>query len=114
MKNIYTIDNNTIVINGKNVDFSNTIGEVVDFNDIIIVRLIVPSGSKFNKNVFALTRDGCVLWQICESPHGGDINKPFMKISISSSGELIAENWIGVNYKVDLNSGSLIVESFKR
>ena len=58
------------------------------------------------QNIFCLDVDGNILWKIQECPHG-DGAKPYTNIKISETGELIAYNYIGYYYRVDLNTGTV-------
>ena len=59
---------------------------------------------QLNRNVYAFGGDGRLRWQIEEAPHGGERDKPYMAIRIVD-GVLVAGNWTGVDYVVDLHNG---------
>ena len=60
----------------------------------------------FNRNVFALSIHGELLWQIEESPHGTQVDKPYVNLYCDKNGTVIAGNWNGVSYSVNLLNGT--------
>lgn len=63
---------------------------------------------KLNRNVYAYDSLGKLLWQIQKAPHGGvEDDKAYMDIKIVG-GYLVAGNWIGVDYQVNLESGRVL------
>lgn len=60
-----------------------------------------------DRNVYAFNADGTLKWQIHEVPGGGDYPKPFTSLKLEGRDKIIAYNWIGTDYQVDLEDGSL-------
>lgn len=61
----YTVEENSLVFsNGKATNFPLPIAGVVDADDVLLVRLQVPADTIFNENVFGVSAQGDVLWQI--------------------------------------------------
>lgn len=112
--NSFEVKNGSIFIADRRLDLPYSIGQVVKFNDIIIARLEPPAGVIFNRNVFAFTAQGDLLWQIEESPHGTEEDKPYVGIFLSQDGSLIAANWIGVDYLVNVQSGRITAKAFNK
>lgn len=112
-KDISVVDG-AIKIGRKEVEFPWPVAQVVEYHRLIVVRIEPPAGNIFNRNVFAFDDDGSIKWQIEESPHGGGIDKPYMNISISENGEVIASNWNGIDYIINLDDGSVKVKSFNK
>ncbi len=79
-----------------------------------VLRLESAPGQLFNRNVFAFDADARQLWQIAESPHGTEADKPFTTLRVSQQGELLAGNWNGVEYRVDAKTGALAVAGFTK
>ncbi len=110
----FKIDSGTLCLDGKPVRLPLSVTEAVGIDDGVAVRLYVPSGQKFNRNVFLVDGAGVVRWQIQESPHGTEGDKPFLNLWLAEDGSLVAGNWNGVDYDVDLASGALRVRAFSR
>ncbi len=103
LKNSYEEKNNKLYINGNETTVPLPVKTVLDLNDRIIV---LSRELSLNINVFCLDVDGNILWKIQECPHG-DGAKPYTNIRMSDAGELIAYNFIGFDYRVDLNTGAV-------
>jgi hypothetical protein len=62
---------------------------------------------KLNKNVKAYDAKGELAWTIQECPVGGaDQDKAYMDIQIKD-GQLIAGNWVGLDFVVNLTNGNV-------
>ncbi|SEL93901.1 hypothetical protein SAMN05216359_1305 [Roseateles sp. YR242] len=73
-----------------------------------------PPGVLFNRNVLAFTGAAEPAWQIEESPHGTERDKPYVGITRNDDDELIASNWNGVDYRLNPESGRLTVKAFQK
>ncbi len=73
-----------------------------------------PPGQCFNRNGLAVNPDASLRWQIAESPHGTETDRPFMNLIINDHAELIAASWSGVQYRVNLGTGALTVIGLDR
>ena len=90
------------------------IKQVVEFGDLKIVRKYPPDAElanyprdKLNRNIEAYDQNDNLVWVIEEAPDGGEnLDKAYMKIWLED-GRLIAGNWIGIDYLVDLDNGSV-------
>ena len=67
----------------------------------------------FNGNIFAVDANGEIKWQIAESQHGSEVDQPYTSIS-KMENKLIAGNWNGVDYVVDMEDGSILTTSFNK
>jgi len=103
---------NVLKISGKEIELPAPVKQRVEINDLIVVR-VYPSDQELdafpqellNRNVYAFDSSCKLLWQIQEAPHGGiGEDKAYMDISLES-GKIIAGNWTGTDYFVDLSSG---------
>lgn len=110
----YRLDGKAIIINGKVIKLPYPSVQALILHGLIIVRVEPPIGEIYNRNILALESNGRLKWQISESPHGTEADKPYMFISINDRNELIAGNWNGVDYIVDLHDGSISTKSFSK
>lgn len=60
----------------------------------------------------ACSKAGLLLWQIEESLHGTELDRPYVAISKDEAGEIVAANWNGVDYRVNMENGSVRVKAF--
>lgn len=112
----YQVREGALWIAGARVDLPCEVGEVLEIEGLVVVLVEPPIGEVLNRNVYAYTKQGLLAWQIEESPHGTELDKPFIGISVNTgnSGELIAANWNGVDYSVSLKDGSIAVKAFSK
>ncbi len=59
-----------------------------------------------DRNVYGFNMDGTLKWQIQAAPGGEDYPKPFTSVKLVD-GKVIAYNWMGTDYIVDFEDGSL-------
>jgi len=90
------------------------IRQEIEIGDLTIVRKY-PSEEglktcpqfELNRNIEAYDQNGNLVWVIEEAPDGGaNQDKAYMKIWLEE-GRLIAGNWIGIDYLVDVISGKV-------
>lgn len=110
----FRVEDGKLFIGDKWIDLPYAVGDVVECNDSLFVRVDPPIGVVFNRNIFAVTRQGEILWQIAESPHGTEADKPYVGIFRDRDGCLVAANWNGVDYSVDLESGGITTKAFNK
>ena len=94
----FKIENGTLYLDGQPVRLPFPVAEGFGVAGGVAVRLDIPTGQSFNRNVFLLEGTGAVRWQIQESPHGTEDDKPFMNVWLAENGSLVAGNWNGVDY----------------
>ena len=93
---------------------SSCVKQIVEVGDLRIVRKYPPDSelsnfpqNKLNRNIEAYDQDDNLVWVIDEAPDGGDnLDKAYMKIWLED-GKLIAGNWIGIDYLVNLDNGAV-------
>ncbi|WP_062387725.1 hypothetical protein [Pseudomonas abietaniphila] len=110
----FTISDGKISVHGKVLLLPHPVTEAKSYLDLIIVKVESPAGTIFNRNVFGLSRNGEFRWQIQESEHGTQQDKPYIDILINPDGALIAANWNGVNYLVDSDNGKITIYTFDK
>ncbi len=110
----YSLNKGVLMVQGRVIEFPYPVVQSLEFQGLILVRLDPALGVTFNRNIFALDANGEVKWQITESPHGTEADKPYTSISITEKSQLIVGNWNGVDYVVALNDGSIIPQSFNK
>lgn len=111
---IFSLKDGMLCRRGKVVKTAFPVAEAILFDDKVVVRLDVPTGTISNRNILAYSADGKVLWTIPESPDGGTRDNPYVQIEKDGSGKIIARNWNGVEYLVDSANGAITVCGFKR
>lgn len=110
----FRVESGYLYIGGDRIDLPCTVGDVIDYGGLIIVRVEPPVGVVLNRNVFAFTKEGRLLWQIEESPHGTEVDKPYFGIFLDEKNRLVAGNWNGVDYLVDCGDGNITTKAFNK
>ena len=99
-------ENKLILDTGRQVSFKHDIDKVVSFDNVVVVLLKMPSGIIFNENVFGVSLDGQIRWQI-QSLLPDMEDSPHINIKRSANG-LDAYNWSGLKTRVDLKTGKIV------
>ncbi|RMN52662.1 hypothetical protein SAMN05444506_11415 [Pseudomonas syringae] len=86
----------------------------LQFGGKVLIRLEPSVGTIFNRNIFAVSMAGEVLWQIDESSHGTQADKPFMSLYRDENDQVVVGCWNGVTYAVDVENGNIRVIQFDR
>lgn len=113
-KNIFEIADGLITINGKAVNLPYPVAEAITIGEIVVVRIEPAVGELCNANIYGFTINGYFKWKVEESPHGTEPDKQFTSIYISPNGKLIAGNWNGIDYAVDVKSGAISAVAFNK
>ena len=90
------------------------IRQTIEIGKLKVVR-IYPSDEelvnypqeKLNRNIEAYDQDDNLIWVIEEAPDGGENrDKAYMNIWLKED-RLVAGNWTGIDYYVDVNTGAV-------
>ncbi|MCK1792767.1 hypothetical protein [Pseudomonas violetae] len=110
----HRIDDGTLLIAGQPVPLPHPVKEALRHKDRLLILVEPPPDVIFNRNVFALSMHGELLWQIEESPHGTEVDKPYVNLHCDKNEWVIASNWNGLSYSVDLHNGAVSVAAFEK
>lgn len=102
-----SFSNNILTINGNQISFDESIKDIKEFNDLILVLLTVPQGKINNRNVVAVSKNTIgILWIIEEADLFYD-DCPYTNF-IDNSDEIIIGNWNGISYIINEQNGHKI------
>ena len=125
----HTSGNQLILENGITVEFALPIRQAIDVSGIMIVALDVPPHETMNENVFGVSSEGKVLWQIERIPQTStpvcryvDLTErlpdslltqleripQFKGLSQYGPGTFVAGNWGGTEAIVDARTGKVL------
>lgn len=97
---------------GKSVTFKYNIAEVAILEGIIIVRLDVPPGRIMNENIYGVSKDGNILWQISKLGHiYGD--SPYTGMTRRGD-KFTIYNWDGLDVTIDPYTGEILSKSYSK
>lgn len=106
---MWTISGNEIHFDdGSTVQFPYDIQECQRIDDVLVVVLDLPRDSRMTENVFGVSLDGKIIWQIERTPEMSKdpINFYTGILKPSSRGVRLA-NWNGVSADVDVRTGKI-------
>lgn len=95
---------------GITIPFQHNIAELLVFPEVIIVRLDIPYRVLFNENVYGISHEGNLLWQIPKIDHVYQ-DSPYTGMKIMNN-ELILCNWDGLDVTIDPITGNILKTSY--
>ena len=108
---MHSIEGNALIFsNNRRHDFKFPVAEVLDFEDVLIVRLATDYSAQMNENVFAFDIAGKLLWQI-QPRLSRASQSPYVSITRHNS-FVDAFNWDGYTVTIDPLLGHVIEEGF--
>jgi hypothetical protein len=113
---IISFEKNSLTIlkgNEKKITYFQTPIEGIEQFDQVLVVMIYPEGENFlNENIFGVSYDGEILWQIKPIKHS-DKRSPY--VGIFRKGNYVKiYNWNGKNFIIDPNTGEAISEGYNK
>lgn len=110
---IYAIKGNRLLLSGgKYVEFDFPVSQVIEFDEVLVVLLELPTQVLFNENVFGVSKGGKILWQISPEKLVYD-NSPY--VELSRLGEVARlQNWDGLVLHVAPSTGNVIDRIYLR
>lgn len=114
----YIVTENTIILNNKEINFKYQIESVVEINEKYIVLLINRPYSKaqLKNNVYALDKNGRILWQMQDPLSVFPFKEPgiCIEIGVDKQNRLYAITHVGIIYYLNLDNGKIIERSFSK
>ena len=109
-ENIYFESSILFLKSGKTVSLRYDIAEILIFQEVIIARLDIPHKVVFNENVYGISHDGRLLWQVPKLDHVYQ-DSPYTGMKILND-DLILCNWDGLDVTIDPISGTVLKSSY--
>ena len=94
----------------KEINFLFPIRQVLELENMLIVRLEPDIGKIFNENVFCYDKEGKLIWQI-EPIHYFIPDSPYTSIHMEGD-RLFLYNWSGIEVEVCPKNGSILYKKF--
>jgi len=109
----FKFENNILKIEGKTLEFDNEIKEVIEFNELLVVRTDYYK-SPSNENIYGVNLDGKIAWQIeklTKLYHNGieydGIKEPYGAIIKLTDRTLKLINFDSTSFEIYAHSGAL-------
>lgn len=101
----------TVYFTTKPVVFQFEIGDLLELDDCVVVRLSIPADNETRRNVFAMQKDAKLIWQIESSLKKYpeiNVELPYENISLLENGNVSVSDFFGRTFEVDIKNGKLI------
>ncbi len=94
---------------GATVEFAYPIREVAEVGNVVVVLLDVPAHESMTENVFGVSQDGDVVWQIEPIPDiTNDPTDCYTGFVSATPGKLALCKWGGIGVEIDPNTGRVL------
>jgi hypothetical protein len=104
-------DNQIQFDNGKSIALAFAVGDTLEVDGVLVVVLKLPPGQSMTENVFGISENGVVLWQIDRIAETSidPISNQYAGIigHDEEKGTVRVSNWNGVVVDVDINNGKV-------
>lgn len=98
---------NTVVIGNDEVQVRYDVKDIVVVDDVVVVLQEPPADADdVERNIVAFDTHGTQLWTVQQASRGHPTPRTYTYIRYEN-GELIANNWNGYKYTVDIEDGSI-------
>lgn len=106
----FIVNEKSLIINGKSIDFPYKIDNVKVCMGILIVLLDIPSKKSFKNNIFGVNHEGIILWQVEDA---GEIysfknDVPYVGSRVSENNQLVITNFNGVTFTINALNGKIL------
>lgn len=112
----YKIENKKLklidIANEKIILFAFPIRQIIQFPNCFVVRLEPDVGQIYNENVFGVSNEGKMLWQIESMPHVYE-DSPYT--GLGQDGDLAKlSNWDGTDLLIEPYTGKILKKGHSR
>lgn len=108
-----SIDKNKLIIdNHTEVIFGNRVAEYLLISDVIVVRLVVSIDNYVDNNVFGVTKEGEILWQI-ENINPSRKANPYIGIELKENLPVL-HHQDGTDLTINPRTGEIINKSWSK
>jgi len=105
----FLIDGNVVKFgSGKKVVFDHPVAQTLECDEVLIVRLDIPSDVEYPRNVFAIDDEGAIVWQVPDRP--GDKTSVYKLVRHI----VVLWNYDGSELFVEPRTGELLLERLSR
>lgn len=101
-----------VFASGQKASFKYPVASVVEFDDVLVVMLDVPPNARHNENVYGVSREGQVLWQIQPRLHVY-ADSPYTYVGRQGDSAALS-NWDGLELTVNAETGAILKEEHGR
>lgn len=105
---LFSVDDGVLRISGRAINTGLPVRKAIQVGGKIIALLeITGREEQMNENVLCFDSAGDLIWRIDPSMENGPEMFPYVYINVCDGGAVVAYNWIGMDYSVDLDDGTV-------
>lgn len=105
---LFSVDDGVLRISGRAINTGLPARKAIQVGGKIIALLeITGREEQMNENVLCFDSAGDLIWRIDPSMENGREMFPYVYINVCDGGAVVAYNWIGMDYSVDLDDGTV-------
>ncbi len=101
----------TIYFTTQPVVFKFEIGDVIETDKTVIVRLNIPADNETRQNVFALQKNAKFIWQVESSlkvyPQI-NVELPYENMALLPNGNINVSDFFGRIFEIDITNGKIL------
>ncbi|MBR2525459.1 hypothetical protein IKE67_03225 [bacterium] len=101
----------TVYFTTQPVVFNFEVGDLIETDNAVVVRLNIPADDDTRRNVFAMKKNAEFIWQVESSlEHYPEINVelPYENMALLNNGNISVSDFFGRTFEVDINTGKLL------
>jgi len=104
-------EDKTVYFTSQPVVFKFEVGDIIETDELVVVRLNIPADNNTRCNVFALQKDAKFIWQIESSlkvyPEI-NVELPYENMALLDNGNISVSDFFGRTFEVNIKNGKLI------
>lgn len=104
-------EDKTVYFTTQPVAFNFEIGDLIETDNAVVVRLNIPADDNTKRNVFAMKKDAEFIWQIDSSLDDYpeiNVELPYENMVLLNNGNVSVSDFFGRTFEVDINTGKLL------
>ena len=111
----HTVQGNQLIIDGSVIPFKFSIAQVIEVENMLVVRLEVPVKVTYNENVFGvIIAEKKIKWQIEKWKYNAKMEScPFVGINLVDD-QLILSNWCDTYLVVEPQTGKVLKDGYTK
>ena len=104
-------EDKTVYFTSQPVVFNFEVGDLIETEDKVIVRLNIPADNETRQNVFALKKDAKFIWQVDSSLQSYpeiNVELPYETMSLLPNGNVNVSDFFGRTFEINTQNGKIL------
>lgn len=106
----YNVIENMLITDSFQIEFEHKINTIEMVEDIYLVLLKVPKGSKEVDNLYGIDKYGKIIWRVQNIKEAFDIpqNTPYIALRVLDSQKAQVTSFFGIRFTINTRNGKMI------